>query len=354
MPAELSAEQVWEVIEKHNFGVLGMATAKGEARTAGIVYIVDGRRLYIGTWTEMWKTRHVAQNPNVSLTIPIHKRVPFMPWIKVPAATITFSGKADVIAALDAPRELLEKLYHGVASDEQKMARYSLIEVTPVGEFLTYGIGMSLLDMRDPQKAPPALPPAQPAAGPRSHDIVISAEGLERRFGDFQAVRGISFSVRRGEIFGLLGANGAGKTTTFRMLCGLLPASAGELRVAGHDLRRAGASARRSIGYVDRVDAAVADPDRREPVDQHGRAALGERADGGVGALRAPVCVGRGPRGVADPRVSLRADRLHQVGRVGVGELRLLRADLDPPQHRVERARQPPDLGGVRVVGNPL
>ncbi len=54
----------------------------------------------------------------------------------------------------------------------------------------------------------------------------------------------------RGEIFGLLGPNGAGKTTTFRMLCGLLPATSGTLRVAGMDLRRARASARQRIGYV--------------------------------------------------------------------------------------------------------
>ncbi|HFE48087.1 MAG TPA: ABC transporter ATP-binding protein [Chromatiaceae bacterium] len=81
-------------------------------------------------------------------------------------------------------------------------------------------------------------------------DEVIRVRDLERRFGEFRAVKGISFSVKRGEIFGLLGANGAGKTTTFRMLCGLLPASGGELAVAGHDLRRAGARARRSIGYM--------------------------------------------------------------------------------------------------------
>ena len=153
MPDELTSEQVWEVIGKHNFGVLGMVTAKGEARTAGIVYILDERRLYIGTWTEMWKTRHVSQNPNVSVTIPIHKRVPFMPWIKVPAATITFSGRADVHAALDVPLPLLARFYHGMAEDREKMARYSLIEVTPEKEFLTYGVGVSLLDMRDPEKA---------------------------------------------------------------------------------------------------------------------------------------------------------------------------------------------------------
>ena len=79
---------------------------------------------------------------------------------------------------------------------------------------------------------------------------VIQVEGLRRRFGDFWAVDGLSFEVRRGEIFGLLGANGAGKSTTFRMLCGLLPASAGSLQVAGLDLRHAASTARGRIGYM--------------------------------------------------------------------------------------------------------
>ncbi len=84
----------------------------------------------------------------------------------------------------------------------------------------------------------------------RSHEEVIRVHDLDRRFGDFIAVKKIEFVVRRGEIFGLLGANGAGKSTTFRMLCGLLPPTSGTLSVAGHDLRTASAKARRSIGYM--------------------------------------------------------------------------------------------------------
>ncbi len=79
---------------------------------------------------------------------------------------------------------------------------------------------------------------------------VIEVEDLTRRFGDFYAVGGITFAVGRGEVFGLLGANGAGKSTTFRMLCGLLPASGGTLRVAGMDLRHSAATARGRIGYM--------------------------------------------------------------------------------------------------------
>ena len=79
---------------------------------------------------------------------------------------------------------------------------------------------------------------------------VIEAKNVSRMFGDFIAVNNVSFSVNRGEIFGLLGPNGAGKTTTFKMLCGLLPASRGSLRVAGVDVGEARKEARRHIGYV--------------------------------------------------------------------------------------------------------
>jgi ABC-2 type transport system ATP-binding protein len=81
-------------------------------------------------------------------------------------------------------------------------------------------------------------------------ESVIEVRNLVKRFGSFTAVDNVSFDVRRGEIFGLLGPNGAGKTTTFRMLCGLLAASSGSLRVLGQDLRYARAAARQRIGYV--------------------------------------------------------------------------------------------------------
>ncbi len=94
---------------------------------------------------------------------------------------------------------------------------------------------------------------ALPAQRGATHDDdapVVEVKDLFRYFGDFAAVKDVAFSVRKGEIFGLLGANGAGKSTTFRMLCGLLPSSSGTLRVAGVDLRTATAEARARIGYV--------------------------------------------------------------------------------------------------------
>src|SRR4030095_5225788 len=85
---------------------------------------------------------------------------------------------------------------------------------------------------------------------PERDGTAVQARDLVRQFGAFTAVDHISFDVPRGEIFGLLGPNGAGQTTPVRMICGLVPASSGTLRVAGMDLRRARASARQRIGYV--------------------------------------------------------------------------------------------------------
>ena len=78
----------------------------------------------------------------------------------------------------------------------------------------------------------------------------IVVENLTRRFGPFVAVDGVSFTVRRGEIFGFLGSNGAGKSTTIRMLCGLLQPTSGTAVVDGVDVGRDPESVKRRIGYM--------------------------------------------------------------------------------------------------------
>jgi len=104
---------------------------------------------------------------------------------------------------------------------------------------------------------PTATPPSAMAADMKlehppaeAKTPVIEVTDLVKRFGDFIAVDHLNFQVARGEIFGLLGPNGAGKTTTFRMLCGLLHPTGGDLKIAGADLKRSPASARQKIGYV--------------------------------------------------------------------------------------------------------
>src|SRR6185437_5663240 len=110
---------------------------------------------------------------------------------------------------------------------------------------------MSLLRRQSSARPQPsALPSADRSGVTDAGENVIEVHDLVRKFGNFIAVNHINFEVRCGEIYGLLGPNGAGKTTTFRMLCGLLSATSGTLRVAGFDLRKARASARQHIGYV--------------------------------------------------------------------------------------------------------
>jgi ABC-2 type transport system ATP-binding protein len=109
---------------------------------------------------------------------------------------------------------------------------------------------IALLRAQHPLTATQAISPNVKTTTVINDATVIKVEGVDRWFGNFQAVKKLNFSVNRGEIFGLLGANGAGKTTTFRMLCGLLPVSNGQLSVAGVDLSKAAAKARARIGYM--------------------------------------------------------------------------------------------------------
>jgi ABC-2 type transport system ATP-binding protein len=78
----------------------------------------------------------------------------------------------------------------------------------------------------------------------------IEVSNLQKSFGEVEAVRGVSFEVAAGEVFGFLGPNGAGKTTTINMLCTLARPSAGSARVAGHDVVRERDDVRRHIGLV--------------------------------------------------------------------------------------------------------
>ncbi len=78
----------------------------------------------------------------------------------------------------------------------------------------------------------------------------ILLENLRKNYGDFPAVQGLNIAVSPGEIFAFLGANGAGKTTTMKMMVGLLPPSEGRVQIAGYDVWKEPARAKRAMGYV--------------------------------------------------------------------------------------------------------
>ena len=82
------------------------------------------------------------------------------------------------------------------------------------------------------------------------NNLAVKTEVLTRRFGKFTAVDKVSIEVKKGEIFGFLGANGAGKTTMIRMLCGLLKPSDGKASVAGFDVYKQSEQIKKNIGYM--------------------------------------------------------------------------------------------------------
>jgi ABC-2 type transport system ATP-binding protein len=98
-------------------------------------------------------------------------------------------------------------------------------------------------------------------------DVVVSIRNLVKRFGKFYAVNGISLDVNRGEVFGFLGPNGAGKSTTIRMLCGILPPTSGEGKVAGYDVFREPEKIKNHIGYMSQKFSLYEDLTVEENID---------------------------------------------------------------------------------------
>ncbi len=125
-----------------------------------------------------------------------------------------------------------------------------------------------------------ALPPRQRAGygtlriPPRpilDAEPVIAARDLTRRFADFTAVDGVSFTIERAEIFGFVGSNGCGKTTTMKMLTGLLPPSSGEAFLFGRPIDARDLAARRRVGYMSQSFSLYTELTVRQNLDLHAR-----------------------------------------------------------------------------------
>jgi ABC-2 type transport system ATP-binding protein len=234
----LSRRELWQIIEQlradERVTVLLATAYLDEAERCAQVYLLRQGRLLAGGTPAALRARadrlvHVAEPPPGEAPRLLQARL--------------LDDRAQVVDAVPeagAVRFIRRAGAGGAPPQPQARA---------VGPRLEDGF-MLLLDAANaaPDTAAPAVAGPTPSAG--APPEVIAVRHLTRRFGDFVAVADTSFEVRRGEVFGLLGPNGAGKTTTFRMLCGLLPPSGGQLRVAGVDMRTARAAARRRIGYV--------------------------------------------------------------------------------------------------------
>ncbi len=239
----VSRRELWVIVDrlvqKEGMSVLLSTAYLDEAeRCAAVVLLHEGRVLDQGPPTAM-SARMVGRT-----------------W----AVTRPGQRNRDMQAALDGQPGVVDALVQGehvrlvIAADSdvaQVLSHAGLpqAQVRPLPPRFEDGF-IDLLRRSVPAGSAGRNMDAAVGAGNAGDGPVIRVDGLRRRFGDFWAVDGVSFQVQRGEIFGLLGANGAGKSTTFRMLCGLLPASAGSLQVAGLDLRHAASTARGRIGYM--------------------------------------------------------------------------------------------------------
>ena len=79
---------------------------------------------------------------------------------------------------------------------------------------------------------------------------MLKVENLKKRFGTFEAVKGIFFEVKKGEVLGFLGPNGAGKSTTMRMITGFIPPTSGTAKICGHDILKDPVGAKSELGYL--------------------------------------------------------------------------------------------------------
>ena len=102
-------------------------------------------------------------------------------------------------------------------------------------------------------------------------DVLVEAKALVKRFGEFEAVRGIDLQVRRGEVFGFLGPNGAGKSSTMRMIASTSPRSDGHLSVLGMDPERDGPRIRARLGVVPQEDILDVELTVRQNIQVYGR-----------------------------------------------------------------------------------
>lgn len=158
--SRLTTEQVWRRVAKASFAILSHLTPAGEPRSSGVVYKTIGRRLYVAVAPDSWKARHIAASRRVAVTVPVRRGGILSLVAPIPPATVSFHATAIVHPAGSLEvRSLSTKLASLLPAERR--ASSCIIEVIPEGQFLTYGVGVSLLKMRTPAVARGRVPVTQ-------------------------------------------------------------------------------------------------------------------------------------------------------------------------------------------------
>jgi len=153
----LSNERVWQAVVKASFAIIAYVTPTGAPRSSGVVYATFERRLYVAVAPESWKAKHIATGGRVSVTVPVRRGGPLSLILPIPPATISFNGTATVHAAGWLRNSSVARHLAAFVPPERRNSA-AIIEVVPDGEFLTYGLGVSLMEMRSPAVAQARVP----------------------------------------------------------------------------------------------------------------------------------------------------------------------------------------------------
>ena len=152
-----TGEQVWRALDRASFDVLGYVTPSGSPRSSGVLYTTLGRRLYVAVAPDSWKAKHVAASGAVSVTVPVRRGGVLSLVAPIPPATISFHAAAIVHpAGSPTARSLMDELESFVPAERRASA--CIIEIVPEGRFRTYGLGVTLREMRDPVAATARVP----------------------------------------------------------------------------------------------------------------------------------------------------------------------------------------------------
>jgi hypothetical protein len=156
----VSSESVWRSLAKASFAIISHVTSAGEPRSSGVVYAIVDRRMYVAVAPDGWKARHIATGQEVAVTVPVRRGGILSLIAPIPPATITFHTRAVVHQAgsldIGSVSKELEKII-----PEARRETSCVLELVPEGLFLTYGIGVSLMEMRDPALALAHVPVSQ-------------------------------------------------------------------------------------------------------------------------------------------------------------------------------------------------
>jgi hypothetical protein len=140
---------VWDAVSRASFAVLGHRTPDGSPRSSGVVYAVDGHRMFVAVARDSWKARHIAAYSQVAVTVPIRRGGLMSLLFPIPPATVSFAAEA--VVHTGRTMKDLPQLTKLVPAERRNDC--AVLEIRPAGHYVTYGLGVPLWHLGEPARA---------------------------------------------------------------------------------------------------------------------------------------------------------------------------------------------------------